>query len=877
MSAAIDALEHVRALRERAAADNLAGRPLDAAGALETALAELDRIQTRGRAGGSPPDPAELVRDRAKTMVTYGLTDFLLAGLPAALERLGVAERLAGELADAGLLARVRFQRASIHGRAGDLAAAWRDFDGVLEHLDAFTDREQCSVLLARGMLAVKQARPREAVDAFARAAALAERLGFLEQEVMARHNQGYAAHLLGDVPRALALMGAAAERGGSVAVATMRLDRAAALLEAGLAREAVEVLVAGRAELPDEGSDLARGEFHLDLAKADRILGRPARASANAQEAAAAYGRVGATAWAARARLVALQARLDELRTPSRPPGSPRRRSPTDESVARSVADACDRVAATAGHVGDAGLADTARVTAAEAELLAGDHEAADRRLGDRPRRAPGSLSEQLAAAAVTASVHAACGRPAAARRVLAAAARRLAAGQSGSASLDVRTARAVHGIRLADLDLDLALGHGSGAVLAALERWRAATDRLPRLGRPEDELLAALTDELRAVHAQLRAGGAEGRSPELQARARRLERAVRARDWTLATVHAGPARQAPRLHEARAALAAADRDLLWFFSARGRLCGVGVQAGRARVRDLLDLDRAAELARRVRADLRVAASRRLGPLGEAVWGSLHAAAAELDAALLRPWGERAPGLVVVACSELAALPWALLPSLRDRPVTVARSLSGFAAGAGGGSPVASVHVSVGPGVERAGAEGQAVAAAWSGPGGPAAGVELAAPSSRARLLAALGAADVVHVAAHGVHEPQSPLFSSVSLDDGPLFAHEVQPHGVAASHIVLSACDVGTPAVRPGEEALGLAASLLALGAASAVAAVAPVPDDVAAEAMVRHHLALVAGLPSDEALVTALGGCDPVARAFVNLGTTWRPPAP
>ena len=85
------------------------------------------------------------------------------------------------------------------------------------------------------------------------------------------------------------------------------------------------------------------------------------------------------------------------------------------------------------------------------------------------------------------------AAGDLAPARRILVRASRRLAAGQEGSASLDLRTARAVHGARLSELDLELAVPRGSGAVLEALERWRSATDRLPSLGRPDDEQLAA------------------------------------------------------------------------------------------------------------------------------------------------------------------------------------------------------------------------------------------------------------------------------------------------------------------------------------------------------------------------------------------------
>jgi CHAT domain-containing protein len=127
----------------------------------------------------------------------------------------------------------------------------------------------------------------------------------------------------------------------------------------------------------------------------------------------------------------------------------------------------------------------------------------------------------------------------------------------------------------------------------------------------------------------------------------------------------------------------------------------------------------------------------------------------------------------------------------------------------------------------------------------------------------------DVVHVAAHGTHQVQSPLFSSVHLHDGPVFAHELQAAGVRARHVVLSACEVGSATFRPGEEQLGLAAAVLSLGARSAVAAVSPVPDEVAADTMVRHHRALARGVPSDEALASALAAGEPIAAAFLHLG--------
>lgn len=158
---------------------------------------------------------------------------------------------------------------------------------------------------------------------------------------------------------------------------------------------------------------------------------------------------------------------------------------------------------------------------------------------------------------------------------------------------------------------------------------------------------------------------------------------------------------------------------------------------------------------------------------------------------------------------------------------------------------------------------------AAWRQSGADA---DVGRSARAADLVQALSGSGVVHVAAHGKHEPQSPLFSSLALHDGPVFAHELQPAGVAADHVVLSACDVGTASFRPGEEQLGLAASMLSLGARSVVAAVAPVPDDVAADVMTHHHEGLARGLAGDEALAEAIAASDPVSAAFLNLGGRW-----
>ena len=139
------------------------------------------------------------------------------------------------------------------------------------------------------------------------------------------------------------------------------------------------------------------------------------------------------------------------------------------------------------------------------------------------------------------------------------------------------------------------------------------------------------------------------------------------------------------------------------------------------------------------------------------------------------------------------------------------------------------------------------------------------------AQLRKALSDSTIVHVAAHGLHQDESPLFSSVVMGDGPVFAHEFQRTGVGAEHVVLSSCEVGRTHVRAGDEALGLTASLLATGVRSVVAAVGPVGDEDAHAVMSAYHQVLSQGLDAAEALEIASAGNEE-GRLFCAYGADW-----
>src|SRR6478609_3253464 len=204
----------------------------------------------------------------------------------------------------------------------------------------------------------------------------------------MARHNEGYAAYLLGDIPRSLAGMALAEELESDVFTGPARLDRAQVLLEAGLVKEAVEALHAGLESLQGDGHDQMRAEFELALARAHRLLGHLDLAAEAAASARETYGRIGATAWAAKAMLVGLLVDLDRQRRTRRVRDESdsdlvrRVVGVGDTTVALAAAATADELTETATELGDPELADSARVVAAQALLLAGDAAGANTRL---------------------------------------------------------------------------------------------------------------------------------------------------------------------------------------------------------------------------------------------------------------------------------------------------------------------------------------------------------------------------------------------------------------------------------------------------------------------------------------------------------------
>lgn len=821
-----EALVRARELRLAGLAHNSAGRPVRAAQLLRTALSGLPPLD-------SPADPAtDAVR--VSCLLTLALTELVTSGLDAAQAVLADARRLAGD--EPELIARYRCQRGHILGRSGDFATAAAELRVVIDEPGWFTALEKSTSHLTLGMISFELGRPDDAADHFSTAASLAREAGDARHEFMAEHNRGYALYLTGDLPGALAAMAAAEAIPADVFRGPSLFDLARVLGEAGLLDDAIEMLDRAQAMCRPRVDRILRAEIDRERAQLLRLTGGFDEAAAAARGSRMRFRRLGAPGPLARAGLIILDCDL-----------SRRRRLP-------HVLDGALGLERVARELGDGDLIARSIAVAAEAAARLGRPDEARAALQRYPRQSHGLVIHlrHVYAAAITDVASGRSPRPRLTR-----AAADLAASQAVSASLDSRAARKVLSLRLADLDLDLAVRRGPSDVLRTLERWTSLG--LPVVRPPVDPRQADLTQRMRALSQTLR----DDPTPERRAEAARLRRELT--DLGLAQRQTRTeADVLPGLPDALAAVTAADRDLLWLFGHDGWLWGAAVVAGRRRLERLADLERCLETTRRVQADLRAGAYQASGPLRDAIGSSLASGLKWLDEAVVRPWRLRSSGLVVIGTHAVSSVPWGLLPSLAGVPVTVARSASEWA-GRQGGAASPQVRVLTGPGLRFAGTEAKRVARAWRQ---PAPGADAGASD----LVAALAGADVVHVAAHGQHQPASPMFSSLRMADGDVYAHELPTGEVRAGHVVLSSCDVGTSQVRPGDEPLGLAHTLLSLGVGSVVAAVAPVPDDETAQVMADYHSALARGLASDEALALAGAGS-----AFVVLGSGWRAGGP
>jgi tetratricopeptide (TPR) repeat protein len=735
------------------------------------------------------------------------------------------------------MVATVRGNRGLLLLRTGELEAARQELDAAL---GGMTDaREMVPVLLNRGSLNLETGDLEAAVRDFERCRDLVTDDAEAVFRPMAEHNLGYAWYLRGDLPAALRSMDRAAAAAPPEHAGVGLMDKAVVLYEAGLLtdaedalRRAVELLAATRGSRDLLDAQLARARCLVGLGRHQDALVLARRARTRAR-------RVAHPILELRAQLVALDARHGLLQASG------------VASAFLRLAITADRLQARAAAVpGGERLRAEAALISAEALARTGRWDESSERLRRLPALADLALGTRVRIEVVRALDAFGGGD----RRSGVAAVRRgqqlLASQRLRLGAVEAVTAAAAHGLRLQVVDIDAALATGrADAVFDALERGRATFAGSGRVRPPDDPETAALVVTARRFTERARLIGADDAVAQarLQREARRLQNRARERAW-----YSGGEAQVPRPATARDLRAelresGSDRTVLNLALVRGTVMAVRVDRSGSRLFELGAVDEVLEHARRVRADQEVLANPLIPPpLHDAALRSLTRGLAWLDRTLLQAAGVEGP-VYVAARDRFVSLPWASLPSRRGTSTVVN---SWVARGAADWKPGPGLVVA-GPDLRHAAAEAAAVAGVW----GTGTAVLTGADATCDTVASAVGGVPIVHLAAHGSHEPDNPVFSSVRLADGPLFAHELDGRDLTHSVVVLSACDVGGVSVRQGGEPLGLTSVLLRMGARAVVASVAPLRDDVAVRVMPALHSALRDGLRPGQALARAV----------------------
>jgi tetratricopeptide (TPR) repeat protein len=757
-----------------------------------------------------------------------------------------------------GDLGRLYAQRGVILHVQGQLEAALELYRRALPVLRRAGDLlYEAKVLNNRAMLYSSRGALVAAGADLRRVEQLAAALGMDGLAATTRQNLGYVAALRGDLPAALTWFDRADawfRANGTVDAVGLR-DRCEALLPAGLvveARQAAEEAVHHLARLR-QASSLA--EARLLLSEAALRDGDPGTAKAEADRARLAFARQRRSRWVAVARYAALRAAWIG----------------GERSLALLAA--ARRAAAGLADAGWVVPALDARLIAAQLALELGRLEEARGELASAARaRRRGPVDLRSRAWHAEALVRLAGGDRRGAESALRAGMRVLYAFRGALGATELRVHASAHARDVARLGLRLALEEGrADRVLAWAERWRAGALRLRPVRPSGDTALEDALAELRQVVGQIEQAALAGRdTAALRRRQATLERSVqhRARHGT-GDAYALP--QPPDVTELAVLLG--ERALVEVVELDGQLHAVVLVAGRLSLHRLGDLREVARELTGLRFGLRrLAFAHGSAASLEAAGQAVAHAAGGLDDLLMGPLRARLGAerpLVLVPTGVLHALPWSVLPSLAGRPLSVAPSAALWRRAASAAPPPRHGRVVIveGPGLPGAAGEVAALAGRY-----PEATCLAGRAATVAAVGAALGGAGLAHVAAHGAFRVDNPLFSALQLADGPLTVYDLEGLARAPRRLVLSACDSGLSGVRPGDELMGLAGALFALGMTTLVASVIPVPDAATKELMLALHRGLQAGLPPAHALARAQAewGRDPaVSAGFVCFG--------
>ncbi len=800
----------------RLTAAQLYARAVAAGNAGRHAAARRDLTEALAR---SPdPDTAALVEGTLAYLDSEtGSPDAAITRIDGALTARGIS---------VGTRAVLVSQRGLLALRQGRTEDAIRDLSQAIEQLH---DRPLSlgRAHLNRGLVRLDRSDPDGAETDFALAAEAFARAGDPVEEAKANSNAGYAALLRGDLAHAIRTMDAAAGVLGPLSPvmgAVCDGDRAEALLAAGMTTDAVRLLRSVVRVYGSRRLRQAQAEAEVLLARA-LLVEHPEEAAAVASRAARRLRARGNTSWATRADALVLTGRLRAGHTAR----------PTQVNATAHALEELERP-------DDAALL---RLAAALRALGDGRRdEAVDAR--DTARATPSSsIAVQVRAAEVDAELARARGDTADVLAVAAAGIDTLSGWQASLGSLELYSSAAVYGRHLAAVGVRAALDTGDGEqVLAWSERVRGLGNSLVPLRPPADGGVARALTELRELRLADDAAARE-REAQLRDEVRRIHWADAA---AAPTTHASAS-----LGELESALRDDDAAFVAHLWTGDALAALVVSPTAQRPVQVVELGPAEPVERLLHgllADLDIAAAELPAALRATADASLAGRLATLDSTLMAPLTDALAGaerLVLTPAGIVAGIPWPLLPSAGGRPIVVAESARRWLDGRADSRPVRRAGFTSGPAVARADAEIAAAAAAWAEP--------ITRPQAAAADVADIAArVDLLHIAAHGRHSAEHPLFSGFELVDGPWFGYDIDQLSSVPDVVIMSACELGRSSSRWGLEALGMARAWLHAGARSVIASPAAIADEHAAVLLPAVHRELARGRGVADALTLA-----------------------
>ncbi|MEO7351359.1 MAG: CHAT domain-containing protein [Marmoricola sp.] len=721
--------------------------------------------------------------------------------------------------------------------------------DAFAHAIDLLQDNDEYlgRALLNRGNVHLHRGDARDAVTDFTAAGEALRRAGLTQQQAKAEHNLGYARLLIGDLVGALQMIDEAGAVLGSMSVANRAVveqDRAEILTAAGRPHEAIAALDTAASAYGSRRLRTFQAECELTLAWT-LLREDPARARVVARKAARHFRGQASPARALRADAAALVAEI---------------------AAGARQASLLNRVDALVDDLRGQGLSRDATVLELQGvrvSVARGDLVDARARL-TRVRVDGGSpVTTRLLWREVRAELAQARGDRRHARQHVRSGLDDLHQWQSSFGSLDLQSTLVGHGRDLATRGLMLALGDGDPAlVFEWSERARALVGRVTPVRPPADEQVASDLTELRLLQ-----GEQPGRRTAEARRVAELRQRVRQRRWY--GEGAGSVGEPASLAELQVALKSDDAALVAHVVVHDRVTALVVTSDLTRVLELGHTGSLRDQLDGLTSDLTMAAAHRhdalAAPLRAALRDRLGVVAAQLVAPCADLLGERR--VVLTPSGALAGTPWSLLPGFVGRPLTIPPSATRWLELRENRlTRPRRVGLVAGPNVARGEEEVARAAAEW-----PAAKVLRGAEATAAHVAELAVEVDVLHLAGHGRHTGENPLFSAVELTDGPWFGYDIDLLSRTPETVVLSACELGRVSVRSGEEAIGMSAAWLHAGARTVLSSPVLIADDVACETLARWHALVAHGSAPADALAEVAASADDVV-PLLSFGAGW-----